>query len=49
MADSFDSIESGKGLLKPAYDTTPIGDALKKKREKLADTKGIGESSKEEE
>lgn len=38
MTDS----ESDKGLLKDFYpEASPIGDALKKKREKLAETKGV--------
>jgi len=43
----MDSIESGKGILKDYYDS-PLSVALRNKREKLADTKGIGKDKEEE-
>lgn len=33
--DQFDSLQTGKGLLQDAYPTSPVGLALKKKREKM--------------
>lgn len=44
----METIESGKGILKNVYETGPIAAALKRKREKLAETKGIGEPSDQE-
>lgn len=50
--DTFQSVQSGQGLLKNSYDTgskgeSPLSIALKKKRDKLSQSK-LGESYPEQ-
>jgi hypothetical protein len=39
--NEFSSTKNSEGLLKVVYENTPLGEALKKKREKMATNRGI--------
>lgn len=41
MANDFANTDNSQGLLKDATETSPLQEALRRKRKKLAETKGI--------
>jgi hypothetical protein len=47
--NKFSSTKNSEGLLKVVYENTPLGEALKKKREKMAENRGIDLNKQEHE